>query len=330
MGWTNRTALLCFLALVLAAPYLLPHYFFKLNTVGIYALICIGLSLLLGYAGQISLGHAAFFGVGAYTSAILTTRFGWSPYMAVWPAIVMTVLIALAVGFPALKLHGHYLAMATLAFGMIVFNILNAWIKVSGGPNGLSNIPLWSAFGHKLKFYGTERQVFYIVWGAVVVGLVVALHLVHSRVGRALRAIHDGEEAATSLGVAASAYKLKVFVLSAVYASVAGSLYVHIRGSVTPDTFAIDYSILFIIMVIVGGMRNVWGAVLGAIVMGLVEETLANAQLWRLVVYGLVLGSMMMFIPQGVLPAARELLSKGWSAVRRVRSSDRIGEASNA
>ncbi len=343
MGWSNRTALLAFVAAVIATPFVFPDFYYKLNTVGIYTLIAIGLCLLLGYAGQISLGHAAFFAIGAYTSGILTTHFEWSPFLAVFPAIAIAVVVAVLVGLPALKLHGHYLAMATLAFGEIVHKILTAWIDVTGGPNGLISVPLWKVGDFKLKYFGTEREAFYIVWGAVIVGLVVALHVVHSRVGRALRSIHDGEEAARSLGVASSGYKVKVFVLSAVYASVAGTLYIHIKGSVTPEVGSVDLSILFIIMVIVGGMRNIWGAVLGAIVMGIIEEWLndmgmiedwlivmgmskewlSEPQKWRLVIYGLILGSMMMFIPQGVLPAVRQGLGFLWRKVlkRRVKEA---------
>ncbi|MBN1866045.1 branched-chain amino acid ABC transporter permease [Candidatus Sumerlaeota bacterium] len=307
MGWHNRIGLVVFAVAIGIVPWLLPSWYYKLIHIGFYALICIGLSLLMGYAGQISLGHAAFYAIGAYTSAVLCTRLGWSPWVAVWAGVALSMLIAWVVGIPSLRLHGHYLAMATLAFGEIVSVVAKAWIRVTGGPSGLGNIPLLSAFGHRLKTYGTDTQTFYVVWAVVLIGLVLAINLIHSRVGRALRSIHDGEIPANVLGVATASYKVKVFVLSAAYASVAGSLYVHVTGYINPSPFGVENSILFVIMVIVGGMRTVWGAVVGACVMGVLSELLADLETWRFLVYGVVLLLIMLFLPQGALLGLRDL-----------------------
>jgi len=306
MGWKNHTGLLIFAAAIGAAPWVFPDSYYRMIEVGHYALICIGLSLLLGYAGQISLGHAAFYAVGAYASAVLTTRCEWSPYAAIWAGIALSITIALLVGLPSLRLRGHYLAMATLAFGMIVHVILTAWVPVTGGPDGFGHIPYWSAFGHSLKAFGTDLQAFFLIWTVVFLGLLVALHIIHSRVGRALRSIHDGEEAANVLGVATNSFKIKVFVLSAVYASVSGSLYVHIGGYINTGPFGIEHSILFLVMVIAGGMRTVWGAMVGACLMGLMPELLSELEQWRFVIYGLVLLVIMVFVPQGILLGARD------------------------
>ena len=320
MGSRNRIGLLVLALLVVVAPWLFAGWYYKLTQAGIYALICIGLSLLLGYAGQISLGHAAFYAIGAYTSAILTAKAGWSPWLAIWVGVALSMIVALAVGLPSLRLHGHYLAMATLAFGEIVSVIAKAWVNVTGGPSGFGDVPRWSAFGFRLRAFGTDREAFYFVWGIVLIGLIVALHLIHSRVGRALRSIHDGEQAANVLGVPTGAYKVKVFVLSAAYASVAGSVYAHWSGYINPSPFDVEHSILFIIMVIAGGMRSVWGAVVGACVMGLMPELLADLEKWRFVIYGLILLLILMFVPQGILLGMRDLVR--WALGKLKREAD--------
>jgi branched-chain amino acid transport system permease protein len=325
MGSRNRIGLLVLALLVVVAPWLFAGWYYKLTQAGIYALICIGLSLLLGYAGQISLGHAAFYAIGAYTSAILTAKAGWSPWLAIWVGVALSMIVALVIGLPSLRLHGHYLAMATLAFGEIVSVIAKAWVDMTGGPSGFCDIPRWSAFGFRMRAYGTDREAFYFVWGIVLIGLIVALNLIHSRVGRALRSIHDGEQAANVLGVPTDTYKVKVFVLSAVYASIAGSVYAHWSGYISPSPFDVEHSILFIVMVIAGGMRSVWGAVIGACVMGLMPELLAELEKWRFVIYGLILLLIMMFVPQGILLGARDLVQ--WLSGTLKREADGNGVA---
>jgi branched-chain amino acid transport system permease protein len=303
----NTIPLLCFALLILLAPWALPSIYFKLTQIGIYAIICVGLSLLMGYAGQISLGHAAFYAIGAYTSGLCAVKLGWSPYIGTLVAVVLSSVVAFLLGASSLRLHGHYLAMATLAFGEIINVIARAWISLTGGPSGVNNIPRWSIFGHSLQGFGTDKQAFYLVWAVAFIGVVIALRLIDSRVGRALRSIHDGEQAANVLGVNTNAYKVKIFILSAAYASVAGSLFVHVAGYVNTSPFGIEYSILFLIMVIVGGMRSVWGAVLGAVVMGMLPELLSSLENWRYVIYGGILLVILMFVPQGLLLGARDL-----------------------
>lgn len=319
MGWGNRTGLALLAIAIAAAPHALPGWYYNLIHVGMYTLICIGLSLLLGYAGQISLGHAAFFGIGAYVSGILTTRFGWSPWVAVWAGVALSALVALAVGLPSLRLHGHYLAMATLAFGEIVHVVSKAWVSMTGGPSGFGRIPVFEIAGTRLISPKRDDLIFYLVWGVAYLGLVAALGLIHSRTGRALRAIHDGEQAAAVLGVPTARLKVRIFVLSAVYASIAGSLYAHVMTFVNPSPFTIEHSVLFIVMVIVGGMRSVWGAVLGAVLMGLLPEWLSHLEEWRFVIYGAVVLFVMMFMPQGVLLGARDGALRLWRFARAWR-----------
>jgi branched-chain amino acid transport system permease protein len=321
MGWRNRTGLLVFALLVVAAPYVLPKSFSNGIQIGIFALVTIGLSLLMGYAGQISLGHAAFYAIGAYTSGILTVRLGCSPWLALFGGLALSALVALAVGLPSLRLRGHYLAMATLAFGEIVNVVAAGWIQLTGGPSGFGNIPRWSLFGYELRPYTRDQAIFYFVWAWVILGLALALRLICSRTGRALRAIHDGEQAAQVLGVPTARLRIHVFVLSALYASFAGSLYAHIKTFLNPPPFGIERSILFLIIVVIGGMRTVWGAVLGTVALGLLDESLASLQQWRFLIYGVVLLGITMFVPQGLLLGARDLAVWLWGRVRRSPAS---------
>jgi branched-chain amino acid transport system permease protein len=233
------------------------HYLDIMVFVGIFSLVNIGLSLLMGYAGQVSLGQAAFFGLGAYVSGVLTTNFGWSPWAALPAGMVLTGLVALAVGVPSLKLKGHYLAMATLGFGVIVFVVFNEEVALTGGPSGLVDIPGISFGGWPID---TTVKYYYFVWAVVLAVLLVSLNIIHSRVGRALRSIHGSEKAANAMGVPTSSYKTRIFVLSAVYASLAGSLYTHYMTFLSPGSFDLFWSIKFLMMVVIGGMGSIWGA----------------------------------------------------------------------
>ena len=282
-----------------------------LAQVGVYALIALGLGLLMGYAGQISLGHAGFFAVGAYASAILTGRFGLSAWPALAAGAAITAGVAFLVGIPTLRLRGHYLAMATLGFGEVVHVAL---LADPGGLTGASDglpvdplplKPLRDALGGGLV--GWDRANAYVAWAVVLLAAVLALNLVRSRVGRALRSLHDSEIAAAALGVNTARVKLQVFVLSAVYASVAGSLYAHFLGRVAPSSFDLMWSIKFVMAVVLGGMGSVWGPVAGAVILGSLREVLKdNLGLSPDVdafLFGLMVLVMMMVAPRGMIPA---------------------------
>jgi branched-chain amino acid transport system permease protein len=269
-------------------------------TIGLFALMALGLALLIGYAGQISLGHAAFYGLGAYTSAIVCTRTHLNPWLGVLTGLVISGLVAYVVGRPTLRLHGHYLAMATLGFGVIVQIVLVQWTPVTGGFGGITSVPPLTV--GPLVIQG-DRLNFYLIWVCVLVALLLARNLVDSRVGRGLRAIHDSEVAASACGVDVARYKVQVFVLSALFASLAGSLYAHWISFVSPDPYGLALSVQILVMVIVGGSRSLWGPILGAVLMtGLsqrIEKTDAIKDLSE-VVYGLALMLILVFMPQGL------------------------------
>ncbi len=288
------------------------QYFITLLVfMGINAIIAMGLSLLMGYAGQISLGHAAFFGIGAYSSGVLTTKYALHPAPAFLAGIIFSAAIAFLVGKPTLRLKGHYMAVATLGFGEILFILFNELAEWTGGPSGLSGIPNLSIGGHSVE----GGNYLYLVWGFVILLLVFSLNIINSRVGRALRAVHGSELAANAMGVDASRYKLEVFVLSAVYASMGGSLYAHFVTFISPGSFGLMFSILLLMMVVVGGAETIWGAVVGAVLLTLLPEYLRGLEDFEVLVYGAILLSVLIFMPHGILKGLAKIIRKRAGAV---------------
>jgi branched-chain amino acid transport system permease protein len=289
-----------FALLIILIPLLIKnkYYIIVMNVVGLNTIVVVGLNLLIGFAGQISLGHAAFYGMGAYLSAILTTTYHFPPWPTLVIAMLATGVIAYFVGYPSLKLRGHYLVMATLGFGIIVNIFMVELDKITGGPSGFPGIPYLSI--GKLTF-DNDFKNFYLIWTFAFLSILVSLNLVNSRVGRALKAIHGSEVAANSLGVDTDRYKTKVFVLSAIFASLSGSLYAHYLTFISPRSFDFYYSIQVVTMVIVGGMGSIWGAVLGAGLLTVLSEILHVAEKYNIIAYGAVLTLVLVFLPEGFL-----------------------------
>lgn len=280
------------------------YYFTLLNLIGLNIIVVLGLNLLMGYAGQISLGHAAFFGLGAYTSGILTATYKIDPLVALLAGLVLSCLVAVVVGIPALKLRGFYLAMATLGFGIIVAIVFQQMDWLTGGPSGLMGIPSFRLFG---LHFDTPRSSFYLVWIIVGVILCLSLNIVDSRVGRALRAIHDSETAALAMGIDSQRLKLLIFVVSALYASVAGSLLAHTINFIAPSSFGFMSSIKLVTMVVVGGMASIWGSLLGATALTVLPELLAVFHDLEVVIFGLILMAVMIFMPRGLVRGLLDL-----------------------
>jgi len=320
MKGKNSAGLIALILAVILLPYIITndYYLGALIFTGLNSLACIGLCMLMGYAGQISIGHGAFVAIGAYGSGILTASFAWSPWLAMFCSLIMAVVVAIVLGIPALRLKGHYLAMATLGFASIVHVVSVAAVDLTGGPSGIVNIPRPNLFGYLLQ---TDTQYFYFVWAVVILGIYCAFNLIDSRVGRGLRALHGSEDAAASLGIPVTWYKVQVFILSAVYASVSGSLYAYYVNYIDPGPFDISYSVLLVTMVAVGGLHNIWGALTGAIVLSLLPEFLSfisdylrffgieYQQDYDTLVYGLILLFIMLFLPEGIFPSLRGALA---------------------
>ena len=266
--------------------------------VGLNAITCVGLNILIGYAGQISLGHAGFFALGAYGSAILAARYGVPPLLALAIASGAVGAAAWLIGRPILRLRGHYLAMGTLGMGVIVSVVLATEDRVTGGPDGMPVPPL-SVFGYPLS---GERTWYWIVAGALVCAVALAQNLIESPRGRALRALHGSEIAAGAIGIDAARHKLGAFVLSAVFAAVAGALMAHYAGFITPGKASFLHSIELVTMVVFGGMASTFGAVAGAAVLTTLPQLLTMLKEYEMVTLGAVMMLTMILMPQGLVP----------------------------
>jgi branched-chain amino acid transport system permease protein len=300
----RRIAVGLFLVALLAFPLLLPNAFvYDLAIrVMINAIVVVGLNLLFGYTGQISLGHAGFLGLGTYASAVLTVHFNWPPLAALLVGAAGTGLVAFVIARPILSLRGHHLAMATLGMGIIISIILNNETAYTGGSDGMSVPPFsigpWTLAGDRNWYYLLAGLLVLVVWGAT--------NLVNSPAGRALQAIHGSETAARVAGVDVTGVKVKVFVLSAIVASAMGSLEAHYLEFATPDTAGFVRSILLMTMVIVGGMASVPGSLVGATLLTLLPQALAAVEGGETIAFGVILIATMVFMPSGLVPTLRD------------------------
>ncbi len=305
---TNRTEhlrLILVWLILLLIPLAAPNaYFISLaNMMFINIMLIASLNLLMGYGGQISLGHAGFYGLGAYVSGALNAKLGVNPWIGLPCATAATGLAALVIGMPALRLRGLYLSMATLGWNAILVVFFNRLISVTGGPNGLLGVNPFSVAGFALN---TDLSQFPVVWLASYFAMVVILNLLHSRTGRALRAVATNELGADAVGVDSFRTKLLVFVLTAGMAGFAGSLYVHINQFASPETFSVSNSILLVVMVAIGGSGTFWGPLLGALIYTAVPQLLLQYEDAELMLFGLAMLIVLIMLPSGLagVPAA--------------------------
>lgn len=295
------------LCIVLLPLALANNYYYEVAIlVGLNAIVCVGLNLLIGYAGQISLGHAGFFGLGAYGSAILTVRYGWPPLAALAAVTPGVALLAYLIGRPILRLKGHYLAMATLGMGIIISIVIATEDRWTGGPDGM-NVPALSLFGFTLQ---GERAWYWVIGGCLLASVWLAQNLIESPVGRALRALHSSEIGAEVAGIDSAKTKLMVFVVSAVYASIAGSLAAHYSGFITPSKVTFFHSIELVTMVVFGGMASTFGAVAGAAVLTVLPQLLTVFKEYEMVMLGAVMMGTMIFMPRGLVPSLAALAAQ--------------------
>lgn len=307
----QRIRLLIFWGALLAAPLVAPNeYILSLCVMFFINLqLVAGLNLVLGYAGQISLCHAAFFGLGAYTSGILSARMGLPFWLGICCAVTVTTVGAIVIAVPALRLRGNYLAMATLGFNAIISVMFTELVSLTGGPNGLLGIQPPSLFGAVLD---TPARFFPLAWLVTGLAMFLMLNLVASRYGRALRAVAAGEIAAGALGIDAYRLKLGIFALAAGLAGVAGALYAHFNLFVSPETCGFFSSVLLVVMVALGGWGNYWGPVLGALIYTAVPELLRKFHDAELFIFGLCMIGVLLYARQGLVG----LFSKGRSGCR--------------
>jgi branched-chain amino acid transport system permease protein len=302
---------------ILLLPLVLPNALLTIYIfIGLSTMVVSGLSLLMGFAGQVSLGQAAFYAIGAYTAALLTRDLNVPPLLGLAIAPLASAAIAYVVGLPLLQLRGHYLAFGTLAFQLITLSVIGEARDITGGDTGLPAIP--SLGVGPLVVEGPFKPIVfgYLAWGLALLTLLFNQHLVKSRPGRALRALATSEAAALAAGVAVGRYKLQVFALSAAYAGLAGGVYAFFVTYIAPGSFPLVRSIEFLIMATVGGLGSVWGSAVGASVVFLVVQVLQNLgtlpgmpvrapAVFSYAVYGGILVGVMLLLPQGVVPFLR-------------------------
>jgi len=286
--------------IVAALPLLFPsaYYYRVAALVFVFALAAVGLNLLMGLAGQVSLGHAGFMGIGAYAVAIGPTHLGVPSWLSFIIGAALAALIAFVVGRPILRLKGHYLAVATLGFGLLLAIVFTNEARWTGGPDGMS-VPRLVILG--LPVRGADTW-YWITAAGFLIGAALANNLIDSPTGRALAAIHDSEVAARVLGVDAAKKKLAVFVISAVYASAAGSLFALLNGHITPDVSGFLRSIELVAMVVLGGMGSVAGSLVGAALLVVLPQTLTALHDYEHMVLGLVVMAVMIFLRAGIVP----------------------------
>jgi branched-chain amino acid transport system permease protein len=296
-------------AIVIVLPWFFPSmYYYRIGTlVFIYTLAVVGLNLMMGFAGQVSLGHAGFLGIGAYAVAIGPTHLGVPSGLSLLAGAILSGVVAFLVGRPILRLKGHYLAVATLGFGLLVAIVLTNEAGWTGGPDGM-NVSRLALFGWSVR--GADTW-YWITGITCVLGFVLALNLMHSPTGRALQAIHDSEIASLVLGVDVASKKLTIFIISAMYASVAGSYLALFNGHVTPGVAGFLRSIELVAMVVLGGMGSIVGSLVGAIVLVVLPQVLTVFHEYEHALLGLIVMVFMIFLRRGIVPSLATIL-KGW------------------
>lgn len=296
-------------AILLVFPLIAPNdYIVSLGAFFFINLILIAsLNLVMGYCGQISLCHGAFFGLGAYASGVLAAKFDVSPWLGIIAAMGLASFSALIIGLPALRLKGHYLAMATLGFNAIMSVLFNELVSLTGGPNGLTGVPPFSVGGFDIA---NDTRFFYLAWAFAGVIMLLIYNLINSRVGRGMRTLATSEIAAASLGIDTFRYKLKIFVVSATMAGLAGAMYVHFINFASPETFNFFTSVFLVVMVALGGWGSYWGPLFGALIYTAVPELLRAFKDLEIFVFGLSMVLVLLFFPDGVAGAIKALKAR--------------------
>ena len=309
----SRLALLLGLVAATTAPAWVwnPYHLHTLIMAGIFAVLALSLNLLLGYTGQLSLGHAAFFGIGAYATGLLTVKLEWSAWIGLLAAIVLPAVAGYVIGRLALKLRGAYFVLLTISFAGCVSLVSVNWMDLTNGPLGLPGVPpLEIALpGLPALSLRTKSAFYYVVLAAVALSYLVCLALIRSRVGRALVALRENETLAASVGIDGTHYLVLAAVASAAMAGFGGGLYAHYTRFVSPEVFLFTYTVTMVIMVVAGGKGTLAGPIVGAVLFTVLPEALraATSWQWQMLLYGILLVGVLFFMPEGIVPALRGL-----------------------
>lgn len=304
----QHLALLILILAIMIMPLLITGGYLcsVMSMMGIYTLLAIGMCLIIGYSKQFSLSHPAFFGLGAYMSAILVVNYSWPPLAALVVAAVVTGLMAFGMGRPLFRLRGYYFACATFCFLIVFQNCMTQLRNVTGGAQGMRGIPYFSVCGFVLNDY---LKNFYFIWFLVAVCMILTLNIANSKVGRAIRAISTSEAAAETCGINVAKYKVNIFTYSAVIASIAGSIYAHYLSFISPDTFGFEILLDLLVMIVIGGIDSVWGGLIGAVIFVSLGEILRELLASSggeiiMILWGVIVIVMLKFIPGGIVRAA--------------------------
>lgn len=306
------------LVVVLAAVALLPlpdFWILQLNYIGLYTLVSLGLVLLTGVAGLTSFGQAAFVGISAYTTAWMTIHLGWSPWATLWVGLALTGVSALVIGSITLRMSGHYLPLATIAWALSLYYLMGN-LDALGKYDGLLGVPGISLFGYEL---GQGRGIYALIWLSVLGGVWLIQHLLDSRPGRAIRALKNGMQMAEAMGVNTLRYKVIIFVIAALLAGVSGWLFAHFQRSVNPSPFGLEMGIEYLFMAVIGGVGQVWGALTGAFLTKVMEDQLqvllpqllGTSGSFEVIVFGILLVLVLKFLPQGLWSLVERRLPRG-------------------
>ncbi len=306
LRFLSRPSIL-FIAQLLSIGLLLILPAFRLNSyvmnivvkVMIYITLALGLNILVGYVGLVSLGQAGFVAVGAYTTTVLTKTYGWNFFASLLLCVVVSAVVGILIGMPSLRLTGTYLSIITLGFGEIIRTIIIIWEPVTNGPLGIRGIPRPELFG--ISFSMANGGLYYLSLILMLLVMIFSRLLCDSKTGRAFRAIKGDETAAVMMGINVTYYKVMAFVLAAVISALAGSLYANQLGYIDQNTFTFDMSTMILSVVILGGMGTIRGMVVGSVILVLLPELSRSLMNYRFVIYGLILILMMRFRPQGIL-----------------------------
>ncbi|MFA8393476.1 ATP-binding cassette domain-containing protein [Burkholderia ubonensis] len=326
-----------FLAVLFALPVLpgvlrVPEYWITLlNYIGLYAIVAIGLVLLTGVGGMTSFGQAAFVGIGAYATAYLTTRYGVSPWLGLIAGVVLTALVALVLGAVTMRLSGHFLPLGTIAWGLALFYLFGN-LELLGKYDGINGIPALNLFGVVLD---SGRSLYFLIWAVVLAAIVSVQNLLNSRPGRAIRALRGGGVMAEAMGVNTAWMRVVIFVYAAVLAAVSGFLYAHLQRAVNPTPFGLNHGIEFLFMAVVGGVAHVWGAVLGAAILTVLQDylqtllpkLLGSEGNFEIIVFGVLMVLLLQYARQGVWPFVARLFPRG-SRAHAPRDADPLPQRS--
>lgn len=289
----------------------------------LHVLLALALNIVAGYCGQLSVGHAAFYGIGGYVSALLTMNLGLPFWVTIFISAIVSALFGLLLGLPTLRLKGAYLVISTIGFGEIIRLILLNWIDLTRGPMGITGISepesfLGLDFGDKTVYY-------YLLLVIIAITLILMYKVVHSRTGRAWIAIREDQIAAEVMGIHLAKYKLIAFIISAFVAGYTGALYAHYVKFISPDSYVLQESISMVIMVLVGGMGTLIGPIIGGMGITYLLEVLREIGEWRMVFYGLLLFFCAIYLPKGIMGIVNNIVKK-----RKAKHKEKVVQASNA